>query len=244
MDAQMPLEDCHGKGTRLQGGGGAGCTAHALALGCCCVVHQLAVSQRSLRSRLPFRPLQAVDPAQFAVVTRFAAVQATTPAPVANFVFRSDAWNGGYVRPGAQVLGSFTDSHFRIFFGDAVGGDMWSFGPGSARNWFSMDTTAARERGRCRASVVWLARHLLLAPAIGVGCSTSSGQTHLARPSSTPLCSHVLVAGGSPRQSVSIPGGKPGFAAAAQPHAVRQPCAAPGANPPLPQPHDLGPPAR
>ena len=42
------------------------------------------------------------------VNTRFVAVLTQTPLPVANFVFRSDCWNGGYELPaGALIQGSF-----------------------------------------------------------------------------------------------------------------------------------------
>jgi hypothetical protein len=88
---------------------------------------------------------QAIDPAQFLQVTRFAAADARTAAPVSGFALRSDCWNGGYVRPGAQVAGAFRDSFFRLFFSDAVGGDVFDLHPGSADNWLSKSELALRE---------------------------------------------------------------------------------------------------
>ncbi|KAI3428295.1 hypothetical protein D9Q98_006674 [Chlorella vulgaris] len=78
--------------------------------------------------------MQAIDPAQFLKITQFAAVLTRTTAPVSGFVFRSDCWNGGYHQPGAQVRGAFKNSVFQIFFGDSVGGSIFSFTPTSSNN--------------------------------------------------------------------------------------------------------------
>ncbi|PRW56605.1 4-hydroxyphenylacetate isomerase [Chlorella sorokiniana] len=86
--------------------------------------------------------LQAIDPAQFLTPTRFVAVATNTSCPVAGFAFRSDTWNGGYEAPGgAQVDGSFVDSHFLFSFPDQVGGRIFAFRTGSAGNVLSKGDT-------------------------------------------------------------------------------------------------------
>lgn len=51
--------------------------------------------------------IQAMDPAQFLVQTNWVAVKTETAQPVANFLFRSDCWNGGFEKQGALVEGQF-----------------------------------------------------------------------------------------------------------------------------------------
>lgn len=51
--------------------------------------------------------MQAMDPAQFLVVTKWVAVRTETAKPVSNFLFRSDCWNGGFEKSGALVEGAF-----------------------------------------------------------------------------------------------------------------------------------------
>jgi hypothetical protein len=89
--------------------------------------------------------MQAIDPAQFLKITQFAAVLTRTTAPVSGFVFRSDCWNGGYHQPGAQVRGAFKNSVFQIFFGDSVGGSIFSFTPTSSNNSMTKMEQANRE---------------------------------------------------------------------------------------------------
>jgi hypothetical protein len=51
--------------------------------------------------------LQANDPAQFLIRTQHVYISTETAGPVANFVFRSDCWNGGFEDPGALIDGRF-----------------------------------------------------------------------------------------------------------------------------------------
>jgi hypothetical protein len=122
-----------------------------------------------LRCRSAPPPKQAIDPAQFLRVTQFSAVQSMVKGPVSGFAFRSDAWNGGYRRPGTQVLGAFSRSHFLLRFSDSVGGSVLSLGPGGVGNWLSKHELAAREApapplAQRRYSCARLARPASLAP--------------------------------------------------------------------------------
>lgn len=50
---------------------------------------------------------QAIDPAQFNVLTQYSMLKNTASGPVTNFRFRVDTWGGGFEPPGRLVQGSF-----------------------------------------------------------------------------------------------------------------------------------------
>lgn len=169
---------------------------------------------------------QAIDPAQFLTVTRFVAAAARTSGPVSGFALRSDCWNGGYVRPGAQVAGAFRDSFFRLFFSDAVGGDVFDLAPGSANNWLSKSELAVREHPRgvlrpplgcCPHRLARLVRH----PALLASPVTPA-------PAPAPCSQRLLEAGARARHPLPVPGRQPKHAAAACAHGVCQRHSAPG----------------
>lgn len=55
----------------------------------------------------PLCVVQANDPDQSKHRSRYAAVATATPAPVSNFVYRSDCWNGGFEPPSQYLTGAF-----------------------------------------------------------------------------------------------------------------------------------------
>lgn len=88
--------------------------------------------------------LQANDPAQFKQLSQFVGVTTTTPAPVANFVYRSECWNGGFEMPGQFLTGRFRDSFFYI--ATSIGhwpGEIVTLGPDSGNNVISTGTVAS-----------------------------------------------------------------------------------------------------
>ena len=110
----------------------------------------IALTFRASLSSLP--PVQAIDPAQFQMLTKWVAVSTRTPSPVANFVFRSECWNGGYEGDGAQVDAALQDSILLFGFADQVGGRIAVFRSGSSGNIFAKGETgemAARESPSC-----------------------------------------------------------------------------------------------
>jgi hypothetical protein len=85
--------------------------------------------------------VQAIDPAQFQVLTKWVAVSTRTPSPVANFVFRSDCWNGGYEGEGSQVDAALQNSIVIFNFADRVGGRISVLRGGSSGNIFAKGET-------------------------------------------------------------------------------------------------------
>ena len=100
-----------------------------------------------------FLPLQAIDPAQFQVLTKWVAVSTRTPSPVANFVFRSDCWNGGSEGEGSQVDAALQNSILIFNFADRVGGRISVFRGGSSGNIFAKGETGEVAAGGSHASL-------------------------------------------------------------------------------------------
>ena len=105
----------------------------------------------------PSLPVQAIDPAQFQVLTKWVAVSTRTPSPVANFVFRSDCWNGGYEGEGSQVDASLQNSIVTFNFADRVGGRVAVFRGGSSGNIFAKGETGEVAAGGSYVVHGWLA---------------------------------------------------------------------------------------
>lgn len=87
--------------------------------------------------------VQAMDPAQFLVVTKWVAVRTETAKPVSNFLFRSDCWNGGFEKSGALVEGAFRNSYFMVYTSGSMNGRIFVFSSSSNNNTLSMGNNAA-----------------------------------------------------------------------------------------------------